>query len=238
MNMTVDEIISKLNEIQKKAYTPWGISSVERVEWRAYVADLDWLGYTIKSKTIRDGLGRKVATIWRAVSKSAAKKRTRHFTAEWKNVNMRPNDGKPYCKGDCTTRAMSYCLQGIFTYREIESEQYRLAHMMNEERGLVRGDYRRKIRRNSNGTWDSIMTDLGYRWITLRETVRRDNLAVYLREIPHPAITLSSGHVAVVDRGDVVDSWDSRHGRCKKILVNGEDYDRIIQILRANNAIY
>lgn len=235
--MTVDEIIARLNEIQKKAYTPWGISSVERVEWRGYVADLDWLGYTIRHKTIKDGNGRKVGTIWRAV-KQGESKRVRHFTAEWKNVNMRPNDGKPYCKGDCTTRAMSYCLQGVFTYREIETEQYRLARVTNEERGLIRGDYRRKVRRNSQGTWDSIMTDLGYRWIALRGTVRRDNLAVYLREIPHPAITLSSGHVAVVDRGMVVDSWDSRHGRCMKILVNGEDYDRIIQILRANNAIY
>ena len=147
---------------------------------------------------------------------------------------MTPNDGKPTCKGNCTTRSMTYCLQGIFTYREIEHEQYRLAAVKNEERGLYRGDYRHKVHRNSSGTWDIIMKDLGYGWIRLNHKVRRDNLAVSLREVSYPIITHSSGHVAVVENGYVIDSWDSRHGRCDMILVKNEDIDRIINILRNN----
>ena len=227
----VQFLLDKLNKIQAKAYEDGQISCDDRAEWRALALDIKWYGYVLRKKAVKNAWGRRVGTIWQAIPADEVPKRTRHFSAELKKIDMRPNDGKPTCKGDCTTRSMSYCLQGMFTYREIEHEQYRLAAEVNEVRGCHRGDGRRKVRRNSSGTWDSIMLDLGYEWMKFNHAIRRDNLAVALRNIEYPVITHSSGHVAVVDKGFVVDSWDSRHGRCDRILIKPEDTDRVLQSL-------
>ena len=53
----------------------------------------------------------------------------------------------------------------------------------------------------------------------------------------YPIITHSSRHVAVVDKGVVVDSWDSRHGRCDRILVKPEDKERVLEMLINNGAL-
>ena len=227
----VQVLVDKLNKIQAKVYEDGRISYDDKAEWRALTLDIKWNGYVLRKKNIKNALGRRVGTIWRAIPADGVTKRTRHFSAELKKIDMTPNDGKPTCKGNCTTRAMSFCLQGIFTYREIEHEQYRLAAEANEKKGRYWGDGRRKVHRNSSGTWDVIMLDLGYVWIKFNRTVRRDNLAVALRNIEYPIITHSSGHVAVVDKGFVVDSWDSRHGRCDRILIKPEDTDRVLQSL-------
>ena len=228
-NEIVKQLVSRLNEIQSKIYRDGRITYDDKAEWKKLVLDIEWHGYVLRNKSIKNGFGRRIGTIWSAIPKDKVVKRTRHFSAELKIVNMKPNDGLSTCKGDCTTRAMSFCLQGIFTYREIEHEQYRLAAEKNK--GFCRGDGRQKVRRNSTGTWDMIMKDIGYVWVRLGKTVRRDNLAVALRDVSYPIITHSSGHVAVVDKGFVVDSWDSRHGRCDMILVKSEDTDTILEIL-------
>ena len=44
-------------------------------------------------------------------------------------------------------------------------------------------------------------------------------------------ITHSRGHVAVVESGAVVDTWDSRHGRCDMIMLKAEDIDRVRDLL-------
>lgn len=233
----VQELLNRLNEIQAKVYEDGRISYDDKAEWRSLTIGIKLYGYVLRKKTIKNAWGRRIGTIWRAVPADEAK-RSRHFSAELKKIDMTPNDGKPTCKGNCTTRAMSFCLQGIFTYREIEHEQYRLAAEANEKRGCYWGDGRRKVRRNSSGTWDSIMIDLGYVWMKFNHAIRRDNLAVALRNMDYPIITHSSGHVAVVDKGMVVDSWDSRHGRCDRILIKPDDKERVLEALINSGMLY
>lgn len=229
----VEELLKTMNDIQSRVFQGYGLDGEEKFTFRkcAYLIK-NVYGYVLRKRIVKNVWGRTTGCIWRAFPACEVAHRTRHFSAELKKIDMTPNDGKPTCRGNCTTRSMAFCLQGIFTYREIEHEQYRLAAVKNEERGLCRGDYSRKVRRNSFGTWDIIMKDLGYGWIRLNCKVRRDNLAVLLREVSYPIITRSSGHVAVVENGYVIDSWDSRHGRCDMILVKNDDIDKIIDILR------
>lgn len=230
--------VEMLNDIQARCIKESRrVYPSERAEWNDCIWTLKYEGYEARHKTVKDGLGRIIQVLWRAVPIGESKRR-RHFDAELKNIDLTPNDGKKTCKGNCTTRAMSYCLQGIFTYREIETEQYRLAKLENEERGTYRGDGRRKTHRNTDGTWDKVMLDFGYRWIHFCKTYRRDTLAYALREISTPMITQSSGHVAVIESGYVVDSWDSRHGRCKKILVKNDDFERIKAIFEINRILW
>ena len=235
----VQALVDRLNKIQAKVYEDGRISYDDKAEWRALTLDIKWYGYVLRKKNVKNAWGRRIGTIWQAIPEDEATKRTRHFSAEWKKIDMTPNDGKPTCKGNCTTRSMSYCLQGIFTYREIEHEQYRLAAETNAKNGRYWGDGRRKVRRNSTGTWDSIMFDLGYVWMSFagNRKIRRDNLAIALRNMEYPIITHSSGHVAVVDKGAVIDSWDSRHGRCDRILVKPEDTEKILEALINNGML-
>ena len=234
----VQSLLDKLNKIQAKVYEYGQISYDDKAEWRALTHDIQWYGYVLRKKNVKNAWGRRIGTIWQAIPANEATKRTRHFSAELKKIDMTPNDGKPTCKGNCTTRAMSFCLQGIFTYREIEHEQYRLAEEANKKKGCYWGDGRRKVRRNSSGTWDSIMFDLGYVWMKFNHTIRRDNLATALRNMDYPIITHSSGHVAVVDKGMVVDSWDSRHGRCDRILIHPEDKEKVLEALINSGMLY
>lgn len=227
----IEEIVKRLNAIQSNIYANGRPTYTERQDWKLKAAELRLLGYVLRKKTVKNAFGRRIQTIWRAVPIGETARRTRHFTAELKRIDMTPNDGQPTCRGNCTTRAMAYCLKGIFTYREIEHEQYRLADVDNRERGLYHGDHRRKTHRNSFGTWDKIMLDLGYVWLELKKKVRRDRIAHCLREISYPMITHSRGHVAVVESGAVVDTWDSRHGRCDMIMLKAEDIDRVRDLL-------
>lgn len=234
----VQLLVDRLNKIQAKVYEDGRISYDDKAEWRALTLDIKWYGYVLRKKNVKNVWGKRIGTIWRAIPANEVAKRTRHFSAELKKIDMTPNDGKPTCKGNCTTRSMSYCLQGIFTYREIEHEQYRLANEVNAKHGRYWGDGKRKVHRNSSGTWDTIMFDLGYVWMKFNHTVRRDNLALALRNIEYPIITHSSGHVAVVDKGVVVDSWDSRHGRCDRILIKPEDKKRVLEALINGGMLY
>ena len=229
----VNQLINRMNEIQTRIFGGCDVGRDERSEF-SKCADIiqRTYGYVIRKKAVKNSSGRKIGCIWRTIPECEAVKRNRHFSAGWEKIDMRPNDGLPTCLGDCTTRAMSFCLKGRFTYREIEKRQYRIAEMKNQERGLHWGDGRKKSHRNSFGVWDIIMKDLGYIWICLDRKTRRDNLAVSLMSIEYPIITHSSGHVAVVNEGSVIDSWDSRHGRCDRILVKGEDTRKIIDILK------
>ena len=206
-DMTLEEKVEVLNNLQAAVSHGRKLSSDEKGLWKKTCVSIKSEGYALGHR--REGS----EVVW-----FTKVPRQRHFTAELVKMDMRPPDGKPTRKGDCTTRAMAYCLQGVASYREIESEQYRLADELN-------------TRRNTVGTWDRIMRDLGYVWVGFRKTVRRDNLARMLCDVKHPIIFRSSGHVAVIDNGKVIDSWDSRHGRCMKILVESNDLSFVKEIL-------
>lgn len=148
--------------------------------------------------------------------------RSRH--SNFKEVNVRPEDYKCHRDGgsdnggDCTTRCMTYCLNGAMSYREVEDEQYRLAK--------IRG-----TRRNTTGTYDLIMKNFGYEWIQLNTLKSRGYVAKYLKVIESPMMTLSRTHICPIHKGEVIDTWNSTGGMVFGIMVKVEDIDHAIEIL-------
>lgn len=118
---------------------------------------------------------------------------------------------KDNCIGDCTTRAMTFALNGEMTYNQVEKEQYRLASAM--------GGVRNRI-----GIFDQILLRRGWKWIQLSKCISRGEIAVRLaKRLPNvTALTLSRSHIAAVKGGELIDTWDSRGGQCYAILVPGD----------------
>ena len=133
---------------------------------------------------------------------------------KWVDVNVRPDNYNTHdnCKGDCTTRALTFCLGGEMTYNQVEDEQYK--------RAAKKGS-----RRNRTGVYDTILLDRGWRWIQLSKPIARGEVAVRLaKKLPDvKAMTLSRTHIAVVEGGNLIDTWDSRAGRVFAVMVPGKD---------------
>ena len=140
--------------------------------------------------------------------------------SEFVVTNVRPSNynNKDFNKGDCTTRSICYVLQGSMSYEEIEAEQYRIGR----ERGTVR---------NATGTWDKVLTNRGFRWIQFSNTIVRDLLAKSLAMFETPMVTLSRGHACAIHKGNTIDIWDSRGGRCYGILVKECDITMVMTII-------
>lgn len=140
----------------------------------------------------------------------------RNRQAEFTVHNVRPEDYRSHRNGghdnggDCTTRCMVTCLEGKMTYRDIEAEQYRLAR--------IKG-----TRRNTNGTWDLILKNNGFKWLQLNNLKSRANIANYLSTVKSPIATLSRSHVCAIQNGKVLDTWDSRGGRVYGVCVKEQD---------------
>ena len=215
-----DEIgafVKRLNEIQTDYHATGTMTDDMKVAWRQTIFLLKMRGVTAKKVILRDDCGNRLGVRWEAVKKDEGHKAK--YVAEWKNRSVRPDDGERCLRGDCTTRSMTYALGGVFSYREIEREQYRRAELKHSHR-------------NISGIWDSIMLDLGYTWVCLRGKIRRDRLAILLAPVvDYPVITLSARHAAIVEAGAVVDTWDSRGGRCKALLVKDEDAQSVVDEL-------
>ena len=225
--MNIEEKVEVLNNIQRSVTLCHKLTDYERVLWLDTVHAIKNAGYVLKKK-------REMGASHAIVTWYATLPRQRHFTAEFVRISMRPDDGDSTCKGDCTTRAMAYCLKGAASYREIEQEQYRIAEEENRKHGYKWGDGKYKFHRNTNGVWDKVILDFGYVWIKFKKEVRRDNLAKMLSEATHPIISESSTHVAVIENGNVIDTWDSRHGRCMGILVDSNDLRMVKEIMGDN----
>lgn len=213
--LTVEDCLKRMNEIQRSAFGGL-ITRDEKAEFRAYSRKVAELGYTLHHKSVKS-LGRRVGVTWYVTE---GKKVSRNTECEWIKTNVRPDDGCRTLKGDCTTRAMAFCLEGTMTYREIESRQYVLAAQ-------------RHTRRNTRGTWDIVIREKGWMEVYLGRGVKRSVLARMLSgRLTRPCISQSSGHVAAIDtNGCVRDTWDSRGGRVDRIYVHGNDFAAV------NNAL-
>lgn len=215
--MELKEIVERLNCLQQKAFIT-GITDEIRSEWKGLCEQLRGLGYRARRRH-RNG-----TTQWYASSLERAN--TRNRECEYIHTDIRPNDGMRVLKGDCTTRAMAFCLDGVMSYREVEAEQYALAAQTNM-------NTRFHVRRNTNGTWEKVILDLGYVKVQLMTGVKRSVLGGLLaNRITSPVCSHSRGHVAAIDqKGAVRDTWDSRGGRCDYLLVNGCDCSTVVSIL-------
>ena len=201
--------LDRINAIQRKVFD--GIlTNSDRIEFKRECRVLKENGYSMKKRRVRGDFGQLIAVIWSAVKTEERLKQSRNTECEFIFTDVRPKNRRTL-KGDCTTRAMAYCLNGQMTYDEIESRQYLLAA-------------KRGTRRNTNGTWDIILTEHEYAKIRLFRSVKRSVLARMLANvITHPVVSHSSGHVAVIDKDGVHDTWDSRGGRCDAIHVYKTD---------------
>ena len=132
---------------------------------------------------------------------------------KWVNTNVRPDNYNTHvnCKGDCTTRCLTYCLAGELTYNQVEEEQYK--------RAAKKGS-----RRNTTGVYDTIMLERGWRWIQLSKPIARGEVAVRLaKKLPDvKAMTLSRTHIAAVEGGNLIDTWDSRDGTVFALMILGD----------------
>ena len=213
--MNVKEIVERLNLLQCKAFG--GLTDEIRSEWKGLCEKLHALGYRARRK----------GCMWYASSLKRAN--TRNTECEYIYTDIRPKDGRRTLRGDCTTRAMAFCLEGVMSYREIEAKQYALA-------ASVKAEGYRRARRNTNGIWEKVITELGYVRIGLTFRVKRSLLGRYLAgEIFSPVCAHSKGHVAVIDQnGAVRDTWDSRGGLCDYLLVNGCDLEKVRDVLTSH----
>lgn len=221
-SLSVEDCLRRMNEIQRSAYCGLCTRN-EKQEFRAYSRKVSELGYTIHKRSLKNSFGRKIGVEWFATK---GEKVSRNTECEWIRTNVRPEDGVRTLRGDCTTRAMAFCLEGIMSYREIESRQYILAAQ-------------KRTRRNTRGTWDIVIREKGWMQVNLLRHTKRSVLAQILRgHISKPCISQSSGHVAAIDtNGCVRDTWDSRGGKVGVIFVYGNDYGSVESALRRHGIV-
>jgi hypothetical protein len=199
--MNENELVGTLNEIQARVLAT-GRTPADNRNFKAAWRQLTSMGFKVRRHRSR-----------------ARGNLTIRYTIERLNggnflfTNLRPDDGYRTLNGDCTTRALAFILEGTMTYREIEREQYMLAAQ-------------RRTRRNSAGTWELVATHRGYVLARLDRGVKRGVLAEALRGIAHPLISRSSGHAAAIDtEGRVRDTWDSRGGVVKAVIIHHDDME-------------
>jgi hypothetical protein len=218
-NATIDELVGKLNMLQSKCYDNGTLSVEERSEWSATCSAIRMQGYSLKHRKGWDG-DRRICRWW-AVSNNATT--GRNTECQFVYTDVRPNDGRRVLKGDCTTRAMTFILNGSMSYREIESLQYHLAYTAQAQG--------RHALRNSTNIWTKVLLERGYSEVMFAggQKIKRSVLGrMFNSGLTHPIASISKGHVAVIDtEGIVRDTWDSRGGRCYKLLVHNDDMERV-----------
>lgn len=123
--------------------------------------------------------------------------------APLKVLNTNPH-GK--IEGDCTTRALAYCFPNI-GYDKLRKRQ--------EETGA-------KMSKTWCNTlvWTAIAEKNGdYAFFKMTKKRTRARVAAVLKTLKSPVFARSNGHVAIVHKGEVVDTWDSRCGKVTMIGV-------------------
>lgn len=222
-NAVIDELVGKLNELQSKCFTVGTLSVEERSVWAATCSAIRSQGYSLKHRKGWDG-DKRVCRWWAVNTATATGRNTE---CQYVYTDVRPDDGMRVLKGDCTTRAMTFILNGSMSYREIESLQYRLAYSAQAQG--------KNVRRNSTVIWIKVLLDRGYNEVvfTYGKKVKRSVLGrMFNSGLTHPIASISKGHVAVIDTEGVVrDTWDSRGGRCYKLLVHKDDMERVSRCL-------
>ena len=132
--------------------------------------------------------------------------------APWKMVNMNPHGNY---EGDCTTRALAWVFRDKWSYSQLRA--------MQEKISARSSDWGKTWR----SAWVDIARDEGWDFIVLKRHVQTAKIAELFHKglLKHPVFVRTTGHVAVVDNGELVDSWDSRCKRVKEVLVKKEDFD-------------
>lgn len=110
-------------------------------------------------------------------------------------------------ENDCTTRCLTYCLN---------EDYWKIRH---EQDAISIGKYGTPQCWNYDTVWVEPLFARGWIKITLEKRIARFNLAKLLKDIDLPIASHSSGHVAVVHYGKIVDTWHSEGGRVDYLVV-------------------
>ena len=142
----------------------------------------------------------------------------------WKLVNMNPHGNH---EGDCTTRALAWVFREKWSYSQLRAMQEKIS-----AQSPVWG-------KTWRSAWVDIAHDEGWGDIILKRHVQTAKIAELFHKglLKHPVFVRTTGHVAVVDNGEVVDSWDSRCKRVKQVLVQKEDFERAKQALETQHLV-
>lgn len=134
---------------------------------------------------------------------SQFKKRKVSYKASFVRTSVRPADHKEkgFPKGDCSTRAMSYVLGK--DYKEVYAEQLNAGKRWNYLDGGIK----------------EVMKPRGYVCVELDVPVVLHKIADSLKGVVDKFIAITRSHAVAVDDGKVIDTWDCRSRRVKKVIV-------------------
>lgn len=143
------------------------------------------------------------------------KQRKRGVNVPWTMVNMNPHGDEI---GDCSTRALAYVFKQSMSYSQCKLKQVVAAHALGT--------------RCWENRWREVAEENGWKKITLNKHVTAAKVAeVLANRIKNPVFVKSRGHVAIVDNGAVVDSWDSRCKRIMMVMVKNDEIDAAFDAL-------
>lgn len=148
-------------------------------------------------------------------------------------VNMNPSKAMA---GDCTTRALTYALQTTgenITYSQIRQRQRELA----DEIALCA---RPGKGWNFNGVYERQLWARGWITVKLQRPMTRTSFARMISFMHDPVLVHSRGHVSIIHRGMIVDSWDSRMGRVDAVTMkcSPEEFLKFTNLFFSNGYSY
>lgn len=147
------------------------------------------------------------------------KQRKRGVNVPWKMVNMNPHGDEI---GDCSTRALAYAFRSTMTYSQCKFKQVAAAQASGAKYWENR--------------WRDVAEENGWKKIKLNKHVTAAKVAeVLVNHVKNPVFVKSRSHVAIVDNGVVVDSWDSRCKRILMMMVKNDEVEAAFDALHKNH---
>ena len=147
------------------------------------------------------------------------RQRKRGVNVPWKMVNMNPHGDEI---GDCSTRALAYAFRSTMTYSQCKFKQVAAAQALGTKCWENR--------------WRDVAGENGWKKIKLNKHVTAAKVAeVLANHVKNPVFVKSRRHVAIVDNGAVVDSWDSRCKRIMMMMVKNDEVKAAFDALHRSN---
>lgn len=147
------------------------------------------------------------------------KQRRRGVNVPWKMVNMNPQGDEI---GDCSTRALAYAFRSTLSYSQCKFKQVAAAQALGTQYWENR--------------WRDVAEANGWKKIKLNKHVTAAKVAEILaNHVKNPVFIKSRRHVAIVDNGAVVDSWDSRCKRILMMMVKNDEVEAAFDALHRSN---
>lgn len=147
------------------------------------------------------------------------RQKKRGVNVPWTLVNMNPQGDEI---GDCSTRALAYVFKQSMSYSQCKLKQVAAAQALGSQYWENR--------------WRDVAEENGWKKIKLNKHVTAAKVAeVLANHVKNPVFVKSRRHVAIVDNGAVVDSWDSRCKRILMMMVKNDEVEAAFDALHKNH---